>query len=164
MWIDIKDWENLYEVNEQGEVRNKLTGKLLAGDVNSAGYHRICLYNKEHDPPKQRFFRHRLVAQHFIPNPSNYPEVNHIDANKGHNFKENLEWCTRKYNEIHSRMIGIKEYKKFTATFENGDTKTYNTTTELALELGITRATVKCWLHKTNNGFKKYNIKNVEYI
>nr|DAF58691.1 MAG TPA: NUMOD4 motif protein [Siphoviridae sp. ctxMM9] len=55
MWKDIPEWEDYYEVNENGEVRNKITKKLIVGDINNAGYYRVCLYHK---PRKQRFFRH----------------------------------------------------------------------------------------------------------
>ena len=98
MWKDIKGWEKLYEVNENGEVRNKLTGNLIVGDINNCGYHRVCLYNKQNIPSKQRFFRHRLVAELFIPNPNNLPEVDHKDANRMNPSKENLEWVTHEEN------------------------------------------------------------------
>ena len=52
MWKDIPGWEDLYEINEYAIVRNKLNGHIIVGDTNSAGYERVCLYNKKHTPQK----------------------------------------------------------------------------------------------------------------
>lgn len=49
---------------------------------------------------------HRLVAKTFIPNPNNYPVINHIDGNKDNNSSNNLEWCTQKHNIIQSFKNG----------------------------------------------------------
>ena len=46
MWKDIPNWETYYEINDNGEVRNKLTGNYLKGDINNAGYYRVFLYHK----------------------------------------------------------------------------------------------------------------------
>lgn len=46
MWKPIKGWEELYAVNEFGEVKNLKTGNLIKGDINNVGYYRVCLYNK----------------------------------------------------------------------------------------------------------------------
>lgn len=51
---------------------------------------------------------HRLMALAFIPNPNNYPVINHKDANKLNNSLSNLEWCTQKYNAIHSISLGLR--------------------------------------------------------
>lgn len=50
---------------------------------------------------------HRLVAQHFVPNPDNLPQVNHIDGNRYNNAASNLEWCTASENVQHSYDTGL---------------------------------------------------------
>lgn len=166
MWIDIIGWENLYAINEYGEVKNKITNNLIIGDINSAGYARVCLYNKNHNPQKQRFFRHRLVATHFIPNPYNLPEVNHKDLNKLNNHYANLEWCDRKYNELYSMKNNnsSKIYKPFFVIYNNGIIENFNTMPELANKLNVTRRTVCNWLYGINKGYLNYNIAFIKFI
>lgn len=160
MWKTIPDWEN-YEVNEDGEVRNKTSKRLITGDINNAGYYRICCYNKNN---KKKFFRHRLVATLFLENPNNYQEVNHIDGNKSNNNVNNLEWCDRQHNERESRRIGIKKYKPFKVVFNNGQVKNYECAIDLATELGVSRRTVQNYLESKTKGYLKYNITEIEYI
>lgn len=167
MWKNIPNWEKYYEINELGEVRNKNTNKLIVGDINNSGYPRVCLYNKHNSPTKERFFRHRLVAQLFIPNPNNLPEVNHIDGDKLNSKITNLEWCSRIDNEHHSYKPGgskRKNYKPFKIIYESGEEKVFNFKEELSKLLGVTKTTVKYWLHKKNSGFRKYKIKHIYYI
>lgn len=165
MWRDIKEWEEFYEVNSNGEVRNKIKGTLIKGDVNSMGYPRVTLYNKNNIPSKQRFFRHRLVAEHFIENEFNKPQVNHKDGNRMNCNVDNLEWTTQSENEIHSRRsIGNKEYKPYEVTFNNSIKKIYESKSQLAQELGVTTTCVKYWLHNKNKGFEKHNICCINYI
>ena len=93
IWKTIKDFPN-YSVSNTGHVRNNDTGKILK-PLNLNGYCQVGLhYNNNH----KKCLIHRLVAQAFIPNPNNYPIVNHKDEIKNNNCVENLEWCTQLYN------------------------------------------------------------------
>ena len=165
MWKPINKCEDLYSVNENGEVKNNKTNKLIVGDINSCGYYRVCLYDKQNNR-KQRFFRHRLVAIHFIDNPNNYDEVNHIDGNKSNNNVNNLEWVNRVYNERHSRkeLYNNKEYKPFKVIYLNGEERIYDLKKDLAEKLGVTESCVQKYLHKINKGYIKYGIISIEYI
>ena len=166
-WKDVRNWEDLYEVSSEGDVRNKRSGKLIVGDVNSAGYHRVCLYDKSHTPPKQRFFRHRLVAEHFIPNPNNLPEVNHKNRDKSKNVKKNLEWVSRSENEIHYRKTSNNPSKRYTpvnVVFEDGHHITCDTVPEVARLMGVTKHAVVLWIRNESKGYIKHGIKSISYI
>lgn len=100
IWKDIEGYEGLYQVSNTGKVRSlnyKGTGKKkiwkYAITVNT--YKQIALCK---NGEIKYYYIHRLVAQAFIPNPNNYPVVNHKDENKSNNVVWNLEWCTQEYN------------------------------------------------------------------
>ena len=96
-WKPIKDYN--YEVSSFGRVRNKCSKKLLSiFDTNREGYLRVILFS---NGKRKRFFVHRLVAETFIPNSENKPQVNHKDGNKQNNNVENLEWVTCSENGLH---------------------------------------------------------------
>jgi hypothetical protein len=101
--LAIKDYEGLYQISNIGMVksfpRKHTNGGLLKSYLLSNGYHRIVLC--KNSVPKA-YSVHRLVAQTFIPNPLNLPEVNHKNGIKTDNRVENLEWCTRKNNSLHA--------------------------------------------------------------
>lgn len=104
-WRDIKGYEGLYQVSNLGRVKslarktNNQYGKkerLMTQKLDKDGYKRVGL-NKN---GKQIYYGvHRLVAQAFISNPNNYPQINHKDENKSNNKVDNLEWCDGKYNQ-----------------------------------------------------------------
>ena len=79
----------------------KINPVKLKARKHSNGYLRVGIQSQD-------FYIHRLVAQAFIPNFHNLPEVNHIDGNKRNNEVKNLEWCTRQQNNKHMFEIGIK--------------------------------------------------------
>lgn len=103
IWRPVIGYEGLYEVSSYGRVRgldrfdgrNKITGKILSVNYEKNGYCSVAL-SKYGNMKRHKI--HRLVAQAFIPNPDNLPQVNHKDENKENNRVENLEWCTAKYN------------------------------------------------------------------
>ena len=112
IWKDIKEYEGIYQISNLGRVRRlkKWCGnvykskwiddiKILTPTDNGNGYKIISL-NKNRK--RKNKYIHRLVAEAFIPNPDNLPEVNHIDNNKSNNVWTNLEWCTRSYNVKYS--------------------------------------------------------------
>lgn len=100
IWKDIKGYEGLYQVSNLGRVRSlnyRRTGVtiILPPKKINTGYYRITLCK---NGKKKRFFLHRLVAIAFVPNPNNYPIVNHKDRNPLNCAADNLEWCTVSYN------------------------------------------------------------------
>ena len=117
-WRDIKGYEGVYQVSNFGRVKScerevhfvKNTGtkftkhfreRILSPNLSTPGYLTVMLYKDNcNGGPKQsrRLQIHRLVAEAFIPNPNNYPQINHKDEDKSNNCVDNLEWCTRKYN------------------------------------------------------------------
>lgn len=107
IWKDIEGWEGFYQVSNFGRVKSlerfvngpkgliKLKEKILSPKIDKNGYLLVGF----HKEGIQKYMRiHRLVAMAFIPNPNNFPQINHIDENKRNNYVSNLEWCTHKYN------------------------------------------------------------------
>lgn len=165
MWKPIQGWEGYYSINQLGEVRNDLTNHLIVGDINSAGYYRVSLSNKNHLPKQQRFFRHRLVAIHFLEEKPHCNEVNHINGDKANNRVDNLEWVSRKENELHCRKIlQSKEYKPFQVHWETGQTTRYDVVNELAIIVGVSKRTVQNWLHNKSMTYQKYGIQSIQYV
>ena len=110
LWKDIKSFEGLYQVSTWGRVRSldkyidvKIRnvdkvlkrGKILKPVYYKNGYLTVGLCK---NGKVTRFYVHRLVAEAFIPNPENKPEVNHKDEVKSNNYRTNLEWMTTKEN------------------------------------------------------------------
>lgn len=104
-----------YFVTPDGEIYSSLNRRLLKvrQGTKPAGYKFIGITTDF--GPKYKHV-HRLVAQTFIPNPENLPEVNHIDGNKSNNRVQNLEWVTRSQNAQHAMDNGINTNRGVTHT------------------------------------------------
>lgn len=96
-----------YIISKDGTIQSTYRGnvKPLAITKCNKGYNRVCLTRR--DKQKQSYLVHRLVANKFIPNPDNLPQVNHKDGNKDNNSVENLEWVTAQQNVTHSVQTGL---------------------------------------------------------
>lgn len=121
IWKTIEDYPN-YMVSNMGRVKRLSTGyyrrteKILKPQLQNNGYLHIKLSQKD---KTKCILVHRLIAQVFIPNPNNLPQVNHINEDKTDNRVENLEWCDRKYNINYGNGIS----KRVKTNKENGTYK-----------------------------------------
>ena len=107
--IIVNNIRTSYYITETGKCYNNNTGKYLQGQIGKNGYKSFMITLP--DGSKKRCYAHRLVAQHFIPNPQNKKEVNHIDGDKLNNNVENLEWTTAKENQQHAINKELRTFK-----------------------------------------------------
>ena len=103
MLHNIHGYNGKYKIDDLGRVYSEF--KIITPYDNGHGYLAVKLW--KNGKCKQHYI-HRLVAETFIPNPNNYPEINHIDGDKRNNAVSNLEWCNRKMNVQHSYDTGLK--------------------------------------------------------
>lgn len=96
MWKPIEEKPN-YEVNDNGEIRNKKTGRILKQSVRKDGYCQVMLGRKTIP-----VYIHRVVAEAFIPNPEKLPQVDHINGIKTDNRLSNLRWVNATENYMAS--------------------------------------------------------------
>lgn len=104
IWKPILNYEGLYEVSNWGRIKSFKFGKerILKPGTNKYGYLIVILCK---NGKVKHFYVHRLVAEAFIPNPHNYPCMNHKDECKTNNNVNNLEWCTYTYNNNYGTKI-----------------------------------------------------------
>lgn len=130
-WRDIKGYEGIYQISNLGNIKSLdryveysdrpkvfTKEKIRKPVIAKTGYYMVIL--RKHSQCDARYI-HRLVAEAFIPNPNNLPQVNHKDENKLNNNVSNLEWCTEKYNvnygtcrerSANNRSFEVEQYDK----------------------------------------------------
>ena len=128
IWKNIPNFDGIYQVSNLGRIRSvdkyievesnnqfvnytivkKIEGRILKQNKMPCGYLKVNLRKDRKEVTKRV---HRLVAEAFIPNPKNLPQVNHKDCNRLNNNVDNLEWVTAKENSIYSVLYGARKPK-----------------------------------------------------
>lgn len=142
IWKEIENFPD-YQVSNTGLIRStKYWGQfkrensdgLLKQRTDKAGYKFVNLYKERHMHSKKV---HRLVAQAFLPNPLNLPQVNHKDERKSNNDVDNLEWCNSSYNNSYNELqkrTHLKQKRKIGAYNLNGELQLqFDSATDAAL-------------------------------
>lgn len=117
-WKPVKGYEGYYEVSSFGRfkscIRNTRTWKIRKESIKATRGSKKCYQsiNLAKEAVIGHFVAHRLIAEHFIHNPNNYPIINHIDGVKDNNWVLNLEWCTYSMNVKHANAMGLKNQKE----------------------------------------------------
>lgn len=175
-WKDIEGYEGYYQVSNLGRVRSvdreiyktgdkeetiivHYKGKVLSQGHRHKGY--LCVVLAKNSKLKS-FAVHRLVAQAFIPNPYNLPQINHKDEDKTNNCVENLEWCDCRYNinygswrEKQSKSHKGKYTKKIVQLSKSGKVvRVFDSITEAEKVTGIRHiSAVACGHRKYSGGY-----------
>lgn len=156
----IKGFEN-YTIDTDGNIYSSYRqsfGKPKATKINNKGYVMVSLYKDKKECMK---YLHRLMAENFIDNTNNLPEVNHKDGNKLNNTLDNLEWCTKSYNKKHSRRVLRNNLNPITI-YEDGNKKEFDFMIDCSEYLKMKNATLSNILH----GYRKKpkEIQNIIFI
>lgn len=156
IWKDVEGYEKLYQVSNLGRVKSLGNGgsknskfsserilKLKSNKVTGYLYVRLSKDGKQ-----KHYSIHRLVALAFLPNPNNFPQINHKDEDKKNNTLQNLEWCSAEYNNnygTHNKrmVVSLTNYpsksKKVLCIETN---KVYPSTRQIERELGFANGNI----------------------
>lgn len=153
IWKDIKGYEGLYQVSNEGRVKalsrvvksrwgtpKPLKEKEIREIVDSLGYSRLSL-SKDGNVKAHKI--HRLVAEAFLVGEG---QINHIDGNKQNNHVSNLEFCTQRENNIHAQETGLKPSKYYIPIVCNETGELFESKSALARSLGISGIMVSSYI------------------
>lgn len=161
LWKEIKEYPN-YKISNFGDIfSKKLNRNLRLEPRKEDGYVRVMLYNEF---GSKRFYLHTLVAETFVPNPNNLPEVDHIDCKRENNQSDNLKWATREENM--DRCFGLMHHRcnpvKIKAiNIITKDEIVFNSTHEASRELNLSNGHISDILHNRKKSTHNWTF---EYI
>lgn len=134
-WKDIQ-WYDGYQISNLGRVKSfKYNKEKILRPKNVKQYLIVSLCKQG---KVKNYLVHRLVAEAFIPNPQNLPQVNHIDEDKTNNCMDNLEWCDAKYNSNYGTRN--EKISKQVLCVETGII--YPSTMEIKRKLGFVQSNI----------------------
>lgn len=168
IWKEIPGFEGYYEASNQGRVRSiervVRSGRgykivkptILKPSIDEWGYEKVCLRKKG-----KSFSRkvNRIIAQTFIPNPNDYPQVNHIDGVKQNNNVDNLEWCTCSHNMLHCHANGLSDWNTNVRVVETG--KVYHSVMACARDINGHDQLIRACLNGKRKTHKGYHFEVV---
>ena len=105
-----KNWIYTYQVSNLGNIRNSKTGNILKTKLRKDGYVDITI-SLGSRKNKRTFKVHRIIAEVFLSNPNNLPQINHKNGIKTDNRVDNLEWCSQSENIVHGFNSGLYKRK-----------------------------------------------------
>ena len=107
---DVVGYEGLYAITSCGKVWSYKRKRFLTPYNSGNGYLKVKLFK---DNEEKQYRIHRLVAEAYLPNPENLPQVDHIDNDKTHNYVNNLQWITHRDNSRKSNNKVIFYFRQF---------------------------------------------------
>lgn len=176
IWRTIDDFSD-YEISNYGNIRSidrdyidtwgryyQKKGQMIKQyvQITKGNYKQVMVtLLKDHKP--HRLIVARLVAKTFIPNPNNYPQVNHIDENSLNNNVNNLEWCDYKYNINYGTYLERRSKSKSRAIdvydINNNFIETLPSGVEVSKKYNVSRGSVSSVCNGKRNSVKNYIFK-----
>lgn len=142
IWKEIKDFEGRYMISNYGNVKSLTRNGTLGGAIKIVEKHSYLRVRLWKNKVVRTLFVHRLVAQAFIPNPLNKPQINHIDGNKKNNCADNLEWCSASENMEHAYKNGLRKTRKVAQVKDGKIINTFLNVYRASKETGIQYASI----------------------
>ncbi len=165
IWKDIEWYDGIYKVSNNGRIASlKYWWKILKPWLIGKKWKQYLGRVMTKDNIVKNTLIHRLVALAFIPNPDNKPQVNHKNWMRDDNRVENLEWCTSKENNAHSRNVllkGRKPIKRWQYDLEWNFIREWDSLKQVQRETGYREHYIRRCIQWKQNAAYKYLWKNI---